>query len=174
MRRSILVICATALAANALSADANSDFKRFMLRTIPRLESAFDHKSVSFFDRISTADFTETEMGQTTTKAQSMNAMKMGNAQTKSMRAKFKLLSSSASGNTAHAMTYGHFDMVTVARGPKDKPHHMTMDMWDKETWVRSGKAWKLLHDAGFRKIKNVAGGIDAWSEDIDPSVPRY
>jgi len=49
-----------------------------------------------------------------------------------------------------------------------------------REIWLyckdgaRSGKAWKLLHDAGFRKIKNVAGGIDAWSEDIDPGVPRY
>lgn len=49
-----------------------------------------------------------------------------------------------------------------------------------REIWLyckdgaRSSKAWKLLHDAGFRKIKNVAGGIDAWSEDIDPSTPRY
>jgi molybdopterin/thiamine biosynthesis adenylyltransferase/rhodanese-related sulfurtransferase len=49
-----------------------------------------------------------------------------------------------------------------------------------REIWLyckdgaRSGKAWKLLYDAGFRKIKNVAGGIDAWSEDIDPETPRY
>jgi adenylyltransferase/sulfurtransferase len=49
-----------------------------------------------------------------------------------------------------------------------------------REIWLyckdgaRSGKAWKLLHDAGFRKIKNVAGGIDAWSEEIDPQTPRY
>jgi adenylyltransferase/sulfurtransferase len=49
-----------------------------------------------------------------------------------------------------------------------------------REIWLyckdgaRSAKAWKLLHDAGFRKIKNVAGGIDAWSEDIDPNTPRY
>jgi molybdopterin/thiamine biosynthesis adenylyltransferase/rhodanese-related sulfurtransferase len=49
-----------------------------------------------------------------------------------------------------------------------------------REIWLyckdgaRSGKAWKLLHDAGFRKIKNVAGGIDAWSEEIDPDTPRY
>ncbi|HUB66795.1 MAG TPA: molybdopterin-synthase adenylyltransferase MoeB [Candidatus Methylacidiphilales bacterium] len=49
-----------------------------------------------------------------------------------------------------------------------------------REIWLyckdgaRSAKAWKLLHDAGFRKIKNVAGGIDAWSEEIDPNVPRY
>jgi adenylyltransferase/sulfurtransferase len=49
-----------------------------------------------------------------------------------------------------------------------------------REIWLyckdgaRSGKAWKLLYDAGFRKIKNVAGGIDAWSDDIDPDTPRY
>ena len=49
-----------------------------------------------------------------------------------------------------------------------------------REIWLyckdgaRSGKAWKMLYDAGFRKIKNVAGGIDAWSEDIDPETPRY
>jgi sulfur-carrier protein adenylyltransferase/sulfurtransferase len=49
-----------------------------------------------------------------------------------------------------------------------------------REIWLyckdgaRSGKAWKMLYDAGFRKIKNVAGGIDAWSEEIDPETPRY
>ena len=49
-----------------------------------------------------------------------------------------------------------------------------------REIWLyckdgaRSGKAWKLLYDAGFRKIKNVAGGIDAWSDDVDPETPRY
>jgi adenylyltransferase/sulfurtransferase len=49
-----------------------------------------------------------------------------------------------------------------------------------REIWLyckdgaRSAKAWKLLYDAGFRKIKNVAGGIDAWSDDIDPNTPRY
>jgi adenylyltransferase/sulfurtransferase len=31
-----------------------------------------------------------------------------------------------------------------------------------------------MLYDAGFRKIKNVAGGIDAWSEEIDPDTPHY
>ena len=49
-----------------------------------------------------------------------------------------------------------------------------------REIWLyckdgaRSGKAWKMLYDAGFRKIKNVAGGIDAWSEEIDPDTPHY
>ena len=39
---------------------------------------------------------------------------------------------------------------------------------------ARSAKAVQLLRDAGFRKVRNLAGGITRWSERIDPSVPRY
>ena len=39
---------------------------------------------------------------------------------------------------------------------------------------ARSAKACKILYDAGFRKLKNVVGGIDAWSAEIDPTVPTY
>ena len=38
----------------------------------------------------------------------------------------------------------------------------------------RSAKALKILQDAGFRKLSNLQGGIQAWSEKVDPSVPRY
>jgi molybdopterin/thiamine biosynthesis adenylyltransferase/rhodanese-related sulfurtransferase len=38
----------------------------------------------------------------------------------------------------------------------------------------RSQKAAELLHQAGFRKIQNLAGGIQAWSEQIDPTIPKY
>lgn len=38
----------------------------------------------------------------------------------------------------------------------------------------RSMKALRFLHDLGFRKLKNVKGGIDAWAKEIDPSMPRY
>ncbi len=41
-------------------------------------------------------------------------------------------------------------------------------------TGVRSAYAVRLLEEAGFRNVCNLAGGIDAWSEQIDPSVPRY
>jgi rhodanese-related sulfurtransferase len=30
------------------------------------------------------------------------------------------------------------------------------------------------LRDQGFEKVQNMAGGIDAWSQQVDPSVPRY
>ncbi len=38
----------------------------------------------------------------------------------------------------------------------------------------RSARALRLLQEAGFSKLTNVAGGIEAWAEEIDPSVPRY
>lgn len=38
----------------------------------------------------------------------------------------------------------------------------------------RSRKAIQFLKTKGFAKMKNLAGGIDAWSEDVDASVPRY
>jgi sulfur-carrier protein adenylyltransferase/sulfurtransferase len=42
------------------------------------------------------------------------------------------------------------------------------------KTGGRSAKAVKLLKDAGFQNVYNVKGGITAWSEEIDPSVPKY
>ena len=39
---------------------------------------------------------------------------------------------------------------------------------------VRSAKAVRLLQEAGFSKLHNVEGGITAWAEEIDPSVPKY
>jgi sulfur-carrier protein adenylyltransferase/sulfurtransferase len=42
------------------------------------------------------------------------------------------------------------------------------------KTGARSARAVKLLKDAGFQNVYNVKGGITAWSEEIDPSVPKY
>jgi sulfur-carrier protein adenylyltransferase/sulfurtransferase len=39
---------------------------------------------------------------------------------------------------------------------------------------VRSGKAVELMKQAGYRKVKNLVGGILRWSDDVDPSVPKY
>jgi molybdopterin/thiamine biosynthesis adenylyltransferase/rhodanese-related sulfurtransferase len=38
----------------------------------------------------------------------------------------------------------------------------------------RSAYALELLASAGFRKIKHLAGGINAWAEEVDPSLPVY
>ena len=42
------------------------------------------------------------------------------------------------------------------------------------KTGGRSARAVKLLRDSGFQNVYNVKGGITAWSEEIDPSVPKY
>src|SRR6266850_6717854 len=38
----------------------------------------------------------------------------------------------------------------------------------------RSAKAVEFLRQAGFKKVRNLAGGINAWSEKVDPKVPKY
>jgi molybdopterin/thiamine biosynthesis adenylyltransferase/rhodanese-related sulfurtransferase len=39
---------------------------------------------------------------------------------------------------------------------------------------VRSGKATNLLRENGFKNVRNMKGGILAWSDKVDPSVPKY
>ena len=38
----------------------------------------------------------------------------------------------------------------------------------------RSARVAQFLNDNGYPNAVNLAGGIDAWSVAIDPSVPRY
>ncbi len=59
--------------------------------------------------------------------------------------------------------------LAELERLPKDTPlvfhcHH----------GGRSQQAAERFRSLGFRNVSNVAGGIDAWSQQIDPSVPRY
>ncbi|MCG8607672.1 molybdopterin-synthase adenylyltransferase MoeB [bacterium] len=39
---------------------------------------------------------------------------------------------------------------------------------------VRSARALKLLKQSGFEKVKNLKGGILAWAEEVDSSLPKY
>jgi sulfur-carrier protein adenylyltransferase/sulfurtransferase len=39
---------------------------------------------------------------------------------------------------------------------------------------ARSGRAVELLKSAGFRKVKNLTGGVLRWSDDVDPTVAKY
>jgi rhodanese-related sulfurtransferase len=38
----------------------------------------------------------------------------------------------------------------------------------------RSQRVTHFLRQQGFTQAQNMSGGIDAWSELVDPSVPRY
>ena len=39
---------------------------------------------------------------------------------------------------------------------------------------VRSGKTVDFLRQAGFRRVKNLAGGILAWGDKVETSMPKY
>lgn len=39
---------------------------------------------------------------------------------------------------------------------------------------MRSLQVVAFLERQGFESVYNLAGGIDAWSLEVDPSVPRY
>src|SRR5689334_7621487 len=39
---------------------------------------------------------------------------------------------------------------------------------------MRSLQAVEFLREQGFKNLKSVKGGITAWSNEIDPSVPQY
>ena len=39
---------------------------------------------------------------------------------------------------------------------------------------VRSAKAVEFLQQSGFKNVKNLAGGILAWADKIDPTMKKY
>lgn len=153
------------LCSQAMPADANSEFKAFMMKMQSRVERAFAQKDWRFFESISTPDFTYRERGRTTTRKQSMEQMKQGFAACESMSGKFKLLSSRVSGNTATAMLSGHFVMKLKPTKKGQKGSVMTSDMWTKETWVRSGNTWKIKKIEEVKPSKMTMDG-----KPVDPS----
>ena len=38
----------------------------------------------------------------------------------------------------------------------------------------RSARVAAFLVERGFRRVANVIGGIDAWSQEVDSTIPRY
>jgi len=63
-----------------------------------------------------------------------------------------------------------------------DQTYHDALLLRDRDTplvfqchhGVRSQHAAEYFREQGFRNLYNLRGGIDAWSLQVDPSVPRY
>ena len=63
-----------------------------------------------------------------------------------------------------------------------DQSHHDSLLSLDRSTpivfqchhGIRSQQAAEYFRREGFRNLHNLKGGIDAWSQLVDPSVPRY
>jgi sulfur-carrier protein adenylyltransferase/sulfurtransferase len=41
-------------------------------------------------------------------------------------------------------------------------------------TGARSGQATQFLNSIGFKKVRNLVGGINAYAQEVDPSIPVY
>ncbi len=63
---------------------------------------------------------------------------------------------------------------LTAARLAELEPYKNRKIIVYCHTGRRSLWVTRFLRDAGFRDVKSMAGGIDLWSIDIDPGVPRY
>ena len=63
-----------------------------------------------------------------------------------------------------------------------DQAYHDALLLRDRDTCivfqchhgVRSQFAAEYFRQQGFRNLYNLSGGIDAWSLQVDPTVPRY
>ncbi len=165
MRRLAVLACAAMLSAGAFSRDANSDFKMFLKRLLPTVTRAFETKNAKFFESISTPDFSESMGGKTTTRAESMAQMKQWFGMASNIKCSFKLLSSKADATMGTATFSDHtsFNMRPMKKG--DKMHRIVMDMTEKQTWVRSGKGWKI-------KMIEQAKPMKMWQDGkpVDPS----
>ena len=65
--------------------------------------------------------------------------------------------------------------MRTVpSRLPDLEPHRGERIVVHCHHGGRSARVAQWLREQGFEKVQNMAGGIEAWSQQVDPSVPRY
>jgi len=68
-----------------------------------------------------------------------------------------------------------HIPMREIpARLAELKPHQEGRIIVHCHHGGRSLRVTQFLRQQGFDKAQNLAGGIDAWSVEIDPTIPRY
>jgi rhodanese-related sulfurtransferase len=66
-----------------------------------------------------------------------------------------------------------HMPMAEVPSRLSELPRHRDIVVLC-HSGARSGRVTRFLRASGFPQTVNLAGGIDAWSREIDPTVPRY
>ena len=75
---------------------------------------------------------------------------------------------------TAHiegAVTVPMGDIPARAHQELDPDEHLVIFC---HAGVRSMNVTVWLRNQGFEQVQSMRGGIDAWSTEVDPKVPRY
>ena len=60
-----------------------------------------------------------------------------------------------------------------VERAPTEIPRDRDVVVYC-HVGARSAQAAVWMKASGWSRVRSLAGGIDAWSEQVDPEVPRY
>jgi len=66
-----------------------------------------------------------------------------------------------------------HIPIGEVLSRVDELNHHMDV-IFHCKTGGRSGAMVNALMARGYKNVVNLKGGIMAWSEEIDPTVPTY
>jgi adenylyltransferase/sulfurtransferase len=66
-----------------------------------------------------------------------------------------------------------HLPLGQVASRARELPADRTLVLACHKG-TRSLRALELLRERGFTRLRNLSGGIDSWSREVDNSVPRY
>lgn len=66
-----------------------------------------------------------------------------------------------------------HIPMEEILSRTKEIPRNRGVVVFC-HTGVRSMMVAGYLESLGFTSVENLSGGIDAWSVEVDSSVPRY
>jgi rhodanese-related sulfurtransferase len=60
-----------------------------------------------------------------------------------------------------------------VERAPEEIPQDRDVVVYC-HVGARSAQAAVWLKASGWTQVRSLAGGIDAWSQQVDPAIPRY
>jgi rhodanese-related sulfurtransferase len=63
---------------------------------------------------------------------------------------------------------------VFISQGPARLPDKSRTILIYCHHGVRSAYAADYLSDLGYEDVRSMRGGIEAWAEEIDPSVAKY
>lgn len=153
------------LAVSSFAFDALSDFKAFLKKSEASTAKAFANKDASYFEKVTTPDFTYTSFnGPKMNKKQAIAQMKAQLSTAQSIKARFKSSNVALRGNTATVDTINYFDMKIS--GPDGKPHAMKLTSYSKETYRKVGAKWLLA-----LIVETKAGKMTMDGKPFDPSA---
>lgn len=105
-------------------------------------QKALEAKDVKTLESAMTADFTETSMGRTMNRKESVAGLKQFLGMFKTIRCSFTMTSWTGAGSRATTTDKVHFWGTMI--GPDKKSHKIDATRSETMTWVKSGKRWMI------------------------------